>query len=162
MDRIAALRLSGPFPQTIDHATIIRSMKETLVSKRRHANEKPKINKSFRDMLETFKNQNPGRDYAIEIVCPEFTSVCPKTGQPDFGTLTIDYVPGKRCVELKSLKLYLQQFRNEGIFYEHVTNWILDDLVAVVEPRRMRLTAAFTPRGGIATTVTATHTCEVE
>jgi 7-cyano-7-deazaguanine reductase len=109
-----------------------------------------------RNTLETFENQFPNRDYTIEIVCPEFTSVCPKTGQPDFGTLKITYTPDRRCVELKSLKLYLQQFRNEGIFYEHVTNRILDDLVATVHPRRMTLTAAFTPRGGITTTVTAT------
>jgi 7-cyano-7-deazaguanine reductase len=109
----------------------------------------------FRDILETFDNQYPGREYTIEIVCPEFTSVCPKTGQPDFGTLTITYVPAVKCVELKSLKLYLQQFRNEGIFYEHVTNRILDDLMAVVQPRRMKLVAAFTARGGITTTVTA-------
>jgi 7-cyano-7-deazaguanine reductase len=111
----------------------------------------------FRARLETFENQHPGRDYTVEIVCPEFTSVCPKTGQPDFGTLTITYTPAERCVELKSLKLYLQQFRNEGIFYEHATNRILDDLVAVIRPRRMRLAAAFTPRGGITTTVTATY-----
>ena len=109
----------------------------------------------FCDVLETFDNQYPGRDYTIEIVCPEFTSVCPKTGQPDFGTLTITYVPDRKCVELKSLKLYLQQYRNEGIFYEHATNRILDDLVAVVQPRQMKLVAAFTPRGGITTTVTA-------
>jgi 7-cyano-7-deazaguanine reductase len=108
-----------------------------------------------RSLLETFENQYPYRDYTIEIVCPEFTSVCPKTGQPDFGTLAITYVPDAKCVELKSLKLYLQQFRNEGIFYEHATNRILDDLVAVVGPRRMTLSAAFTPRGGITTTVRA-------
>lgn len=111
----------------------------------------------FRDTLETFENQYPGRDYTIEIVCPEFTSVCPKTGQPDFGVLTITYVPDARCVELKSLKLYLQQFRNEGIFYEHVTNRILDDLVAVLHPRRLTLVSSFTPRGGITTKVTAIH-----
>ena len=110
-----------------------------------------------RDVLETFDNPHPDRDYTIEIVCPEFTSVCPRTGQPDFGTLTITYVPEAACVELKSLKLYLQQFRNEGIFYEDVTNRILDDLVAMLEPRKLTLTAAFTPRGGIATTVTAEH-----
>ncbi|OHB81688.1 MAG: NADPH-dependent 7-cyano-7-deazaguanine reductase QueF [Planctomycetes bacterium RBG_16_64_10] len=109
----------------------------------------------FRATLETFANQYPGRDYEIQIVCPEFTSVCPRTGQPDFGRLTITYTPAARCVELKSLKLYLQQFRNEGIFYEHVTNAILDDLVAVVQPRRMQLVAAFSARGGITTTVTA-------
>src|SRR5207247_6930861 len=99
----------------------------------------------------------PQRDYTIEIVCPEFTSLCPKTGQPDFGTLTFTYIPDRKCVELKSLKLYLQQFRNEGIFYEHATNRILDDLVAVLSPRRMQLDAAFTPRGGITTKVTARH-----
>jgi 7-cyano-7-deazaguanine reductase len=115
------------------------------------------VSAEFRAALEAFENQYPGRDYTIEIVCPEFTSVCPKTGQPDFGTLTINYTPDSRCVELKSLKLYLQQFRNEGIFYEHATNRILDDLVAVLQPRSMTLTAAFTPRGGITTTVTARH-----
>lgn len=108
----------------------------------------------FREILETFDNQYPKRDYEIRIVAPEFTSVCPKTGQPDFGTLTIVYVPDRKCVELKSLKHYLQRYRNEGIFYEHATNRILDDLVAVIEPRRLRLEASFTPRGGITTTVT--------
>ena len=114
------------------------------------------MGESFREVLETFENQYPDREYTIEIVCPEFTSVCPKTGQPDFGTLTFRYVPDRLCVELKSLKLYLQQYRNEGIFYEHATNRILDDLVAAVQPRRMTLEAAFTARGGITTTVTAT------
>ncbi len=114
----------------------------------------------FRDLLETFENQHPGRDYTIEIVCPEFTSVCPKTGQPDFGTLTFTYTPDRRCVELKSLKMYLQQFRNEGIFYENVTNRILDDLVAVLAPRSMTLVAAFTPRGGITTRVIVRHRLE--
>lgn len=114
----------------------------------------------FRETLETFDNQFPQRDYEIEIVCPEFTSVCPKTGQPDFGTLTFTYTPDAKCVELKSLKMYLQRFRNEGIFYEHVTNRILDDLVAVMEPRRMRLVADFTPRGGIHSRITATYTSE--
>ena len=111
----------------------------------------------FREILETFRNEFPERDYTIEIRCPEFTSICPKTGQPDFGVLTFTYTPDAKCVELKSLKLYLQKFRNEGIFYEHVTNRILDDLVAVVEPRRMTLVAAFTPRGGITTNVTVTY-----
>jgi 7-cyano-7-deazaguanine reductase len=111
----------------------------------------------FTATLETFENQYPEREYTIEIVCPEFTSVCPKTGQPDFGTLTITYVPARKCIELKSLKLYLQQFRNEGIFYEHATNRILDDLVGVVEPRWMQLQSSFTPRGGISTTVTAEY-----
>ena len=114
----------------------------------------------FCDVLETFENQYPGRDYTIQIVCPEFTSVCPKTGQPDFGRLTITYVPDEKCVELKSLKLYLQQFRNEGIFYENVTNRILEDLVAVLEPRRITLEAAFSARGGITTTVTASFVAE--
>jgi 7-cyano-7-deazaguanine reductase len=108
-----------------------------------------------RELLETFDNQYPDREYTIEIVCPEFTSVCPRTGQPDFGTLTFTYVPAAKCVELKSLKLYLQQFRNVGIFYEHVTNRVLDDLVAALEPRKMTLVAVFNPRGGIITTVTA-------
>jgi 7-cyano-7-deazaguanine reductase len=105
-------------------------------------------------MLETFANSYPNRDYLIEIICPEFTSVCPKTGQPDFGTLTFQYIPDYLCVELKSLKLYLQQFRNEGIFYEDVTNRILDDLVVLLQPRWIKLTASFTPRGGISTSVT--------
>ena len=108
---------------------------------------------STETMLETFENSFPHRDYLIEIVCPEFTSVCPKTGQPDFGTLTFQYVPDKLCIELKSLKLYLQQFRNQGIFYENITNRILDDLVNTIHPRRIKLTASFTPRGGISTTV---------
>ena len=108
----------------------------------------------FRDKLETFDNQFPGRDYLIEIECPEFTSVCPKTGQPDFGTLLFEYIPDTKCVELKSLKLYLQSFRNEGIFYEDITNRILDDFVSVVEPRMVTLTAEFTPRGGISSTIT--------
>ncbi len=112
---------------------------------------------SFRDILETFSNLFPERDYTIEIRCPEFTSVCPKTGQPDFGVLTFTYTPEAKCVELRSLKLYLQQFRNEGIFYEHATNRILDDLVAVLQPRRMTLESSFTARGGITTSVTATH-----
>lgn len=109
----------------------------------------------FRSQLETFENQFSDRDYRIEIVAPEFTSVCPKTGQPDYGTLTIQYIPNKLCIELKSLKLYLQSFRNEGIFYEHVTNTILDDLATVAKPRYMKLVAAFTARGGISTSVTA-------
>jgi len=109
----------------------------------------------FRKLLETFENQFPDRDYQIEIVCPEFTSVCPRTGQPDFGTLTITYTPDKKCVELKSLKFYLQSFRNQGIFYEHVTNTILEDLAAVVQPRSMKIAAAFHARGGITETVTA-------
>ena len=115
------------------------------------------MGEQFRDILETFPNQYRQRDYTIEIRCPEFTSVCPKTDQPDFGVLTFTYTPQAKCVELKSLKLYLQQFRNEGIYYEHATNRILDDLVAVLQPRRMTLVAAFTARGGITTNVTATY-----
>ena len=98
-----------------------------------------------RELLETFENPHPQRDYVIEHVAPEFTSVCPKTGQPDFGVLTFTYVAEQTCVELKSLKMYLQSFRNEGIFYEDITNRILDDLVAVIQPRRMTLVAKFTP-----------------
>ena len=109
-----------------------------------------------RDVLETFENPAPDRDYVSETICPEFTSVCPKTGQPDFGTLTITYVPDELCIELKSLKLYLQQFRNYGAFYERVTNRILDDLVAVARPRRMTLEADWTPRGGIRSKYTVT------
>ena len=106
------------------------------------------------EQLETFPNRHPGRDYVIEIVCPEFTSVCPKTGQPDFGTITYTYTPNEKCVELKALKLYLQRFRNEGIFYEHVVNRLLDDFVKACQPRRAKVVGAFTPRGGITTTVT--------
>jgi 7-cyano-7-deazaguanine reductase len=116
----------------------------------------------FRDVLETFDNAYPDRSYTIEIVCPEFTSVCPKTGQPDFGTLTFTYVPDKKCVELKSLKLYLQQFRAEGVFYEHVTNRILDDMVAILQPRQLTLAAVFTPRGGITSRVTASYSRHAE
>jgi len=119
--------------------------------------EPPRMSDNFHKLLETFENQFPSRDYTIETTCPEFTSMCPKTGQPDFGVLTLTYVPDKLCLELKSLKLYLQQFRNEGIFYEHATNRILDDLVAACQPRHMTLVAAFTPRGGISTKVTATY-----
>lgn len=111
----------------------------------------------FHGILETFENQFPQRDYTIEIVCPEFTSVCPKTGQPDFGTVTFNYTPDKLCVELKSLKMYLQCFRNEGIFYENVTNQILEDLVKVLQPRWLKVFAEFTPRGGIRTNITAIH-----
>ena len=105
------------------------------------------------DQLETFANQFPGRDYTVEIVCPEFTSLCPKTGQPDFGTITFIYTPGATCVELKSLKLYLQRYRNQGAFYETVVNRLLDDFVKACSPRRCQVVGAFTPRGGITTTV---------
>jgi 7-cyano-7-deazaguanine reductase len=109
------------------------------------------------DQLETFPNPAPGRDYTIEIVCPEFTSLCPMTGQPDFGTITFTYSPDEKCVELKSLKVYLQRFRNEGIFYEGVVNRLLDDFVAACRPRRCRVVGSFTPRGGITTSVTCVY-----
>ena len=114
-------------------------------------------NTPSRDLLETFANQFPGRDYTIEISCPEFTSVCPKTGQPDFGKLTFRYIPESSCIELKSLKLYLQSFRNEGIFYENVTNLIFDDMVEVLQPRQLTLVAHFTPRGGISSQIVISH-----
>jgi len=107
--------------------------------------------------LATFPNPKPEREYEIGFECPEFTCVCPLTGQPDFATLRIAYVPDRRCVELKSLKLYLWSFRNEGHFHEAVTNRILDDLVRVLRPRRMRVVGDFQMRGGIHTVVTATH-----
>jgi 7-cyano-7-deazaguanine reductase len=107
--------------------------------------------------LETFPNPQPGRDYTIRMRIPEFTCLCPKTGQPDFATLHLEYVPDRRCVELKSLKLYVWSFRNEGAFHEAVTNRILDDLARATQPRFMRLTAEFYVRGGIYTTVVAEH-----
>ena len=107
--------------------------------------------------LETFANPAPRRDYQIHMEIPEFTCLCPKTGQPDFATLTLDYIADKRCVELKSLKLYVWSFRDEGHFHEDVTNRILDDLASLLEPRFMRLTAKFYVRGGIFTNVVAEH-----
>jgi 7-cyano-7-deazaguanine reductase len=107
--------------------------------------------------LEVFPNPHPNREYEIEHVCPEFTSVCPITGQPDFATIRIHYVPGERCVELKSLKLYLWKFRNEGHFYEDVTNLILDDLVAVMDPIRIQVTGEFNVRGGIHSVIRASY-----
>ncbi len=107
--------------------------------------------------LETFDNPQPARDYTIRIRLPEFTCLCPKTGQPDFATLHLEYVPDAHCVELKSLKLYIWAFRDEGAFHEDVTNQILDDLVAACEPRFMRLTAEFNVRGGVYTSVVAEH-----
>jgi 7-cyano-7-deazaguanine reductase len=107
--------------------------------------------------LETFPNPTPRRDYRIHMEIPEFTCLCPKTGQPDFATLVLDYVPDRLCVELKSLKLYIWSYRNEGAFHEAVTNAILDDLAAATKPRFMRLTARFYVRGGIFTTVVAEH-----
>ena len=108
--------------------------------------------------IETFPNPRPERDFEIQILCPEFTSVCPMTGLPDFGEIRITYVPNERCVELKSLKFYMVEFRNKGIFYEHVTNQILDDLVAALLPRRMTVVGDFSVRGGIKTIVTAEYT----
>ena len=110
--------------------------------------------------LETFENPQTERDYTIRIRMPEFTCLCPKTGQPDFATLYLDYVPDKLCVELKSLKLYIWSFRDEGAFHEAVTNQMLDELVAATHPRFMRLTAEFMVRGGIYTTVVAEHRAE--
>lgn len=107
--------------------------------------------------LDTFANPAPRRDYRIHMEIPEFTCLCPKTGQPDFATLALDYVPDRLCIELKSLKLYIWSFRNEGAFHEAVTNRILDDLVKAARPRFMRLTARFYVRGGIFTTVAVEH-----
>ena len=106
-------------------------------------------------LLETFKNPFPKRDYQITIIVPEFTSLCPKTGQPDFGTITIRYVPDLLCLELKALKFYMQSYRNKGIFYESAVNQILEELAAISRPRSMTVIGQFTPRGGITTTVEA-------
>ena len=107
--------------------------------------------------LETFPNPRPERDYEIHMDCPEFTCICPRTGQPDFATIRLDYIPDKLCVELKSLKLYLWSYRNEGAFHEAVVNQILDDLVRACRPRKMTVTGDFNVRGGIHTTVTAAY-----
>lgn len=107
--------------------------------------------------LETFLNKYPKRDYLITINSPEFTSVCPKTGLPDFGTITIEYIPDKRCIELKSLKYYLLNYRNKGIFYETLVNKILDDLQKILHAKQITVTGNFTPRGGITTKVIAKH-----
>jgi len=107
--------------------------------------------------VETFPNPFPGRDYTVEMECPEFTCLCPKTGQPDFAVLHISYVPDKLCLELKSLKIYLVSYRNEGGFHEKVTNIILDDLVSACRPRKMKIVGEFNVRGGIHTTVTVEH-----
>jgi len=110
--------------------------------------------------LELFDNPNQGRDYVIATSCPEFTSVCPKTGQPDFGEIVIEYCPDKSCIELKSLKFYMQSFRNKGIFYEALTNEILDYLAGACKPRWMKVTSKFTPRGGITTQVVVEYKAE--
>ena len=107
--------------------------------------------------LETFPNKYQKRNYTITINCPEFTSVCPKTGLPDFGTIVIEYIPDRLCIELKSLKYYLLKYRNEGIFYESVINKILDDLIKVLKPKQITVTGNFTARGGISTSVIAKH-----
>lgn len=107
--------------------------------------------------LEVFDNPNPGRDYTIKIDMPEFTCLCPKTGQPDFATLELEYIPSELCIELKSLKMYIWSFRNEGAFHEAITNSMLDDFVATINPKYMKLTAIFNVRGGIYTTVVAQH-----
>ena len=111
-------------------------------------------------VIDLFENPRPGRDYTITIRVPEFTSVCPKTGQPDFGEIVIEYTPGEMCIELKSLKFYMQSYRNKGIFYERLTNDILDDLAGAAKPRFMRVTSSFTPRGGITTDVSVEYTAE--
>ena len=110
-----------------------------------------------RSLMECFDNPAVARDFRIEHVAPEFTSVCPKTGQPDFGTIVLNYVPDKLCVELKSWKFYLQSFRNEGIFYEAVTNRLLDDFVAVVRPKWARIESRWTPRGGLNSNIVVEH-----
>ena len=116
-------------------------------------NEKSKI-------LEVFNNQYPNRDYTIYHEAPEFTSLCPKTGQPDFATITVEYIPDQLCIELKSLKFYLNSYRNDGIYFESATNKILDDLVEVCQPRYMRVTAEFNVRGGISSTIEAEYSKE--
>ena len=113
-----------------------------------------------KEKVELFDNPSPDRDYMITIRCPEFTSVCPKTGQPDFGEIVIEYCPDKLCIELKSLKYYMQSYRDKGIFYEALTNEILDDLAEACKPRQMKVTSKFTPRGGITTEVAAEMTAE--
>lgn len=115
---------------------------------------------SKKEILEVFENQYPERDYLIEHIAPEFTSLCPKTGQPDFATIILKYIPDKLCVELKSLKLYFNSYRNDGVFYETLTNKILSDLVEVVQPRAMRVIAEFNVRGGISSVVTAEYSDE--
>jgi len=126
------------------------------------AAERPASSAQPAKQLATFPNPHPGRDYVIEHVCPEYTALCPITGQPDFGTIRIRYVPDQRCVELKSLKLYIWSFRDEGHFFEDVTNLILNDLVAALDPRSATVVGEFNVRGGITSTVTASHVQQVE
>jgi 7-cyano-7-deazaguanine reductase len=113
------------------------------------------------EKLELFANPHPKRDYVITIRCPEFTSVCPKTGQPDFGEIIIEYCPDKTCIELKSLKFYMQSYRNKGIFYEALTNDILDYLAGQCKPRWMNVTANFTPRGGISSQIVCQYKAKI-
>jgi len=108
-------------------------------------------------MIETFPNPNPERDFQIESACPEFTNVCPMTGQPDFATITVTYVPDELCMELKSLKLYLWSYRDKGAYHERVTNQIASDIIKALDPRRLTVTGSFNVRGGISTVVTVTH-----
>ena len=119
--------------------------------------DKLKLVNNKLSLLETFENKYPERDYTVTHIAPEFTSLCPKTGQPDFATITLEYIPDKICVELKSLKFYLNAYRNEGIFFESVTNKILDDLVEVTQPRYMKITAKFNTRGGISSVIEAEY-----
>jgi len=126
------------------------------MNKRRGA-QKTQIMPAAVPILEVFPNPNQKREYEIEIQCPEFTSVCPVTGQPDFGLIVITYAPGKLCLELKSLKFYLQQYRNQGIFYESLTSRVLDDLVAACSPRWMTVVSRWQPRGGITTAVSVRY-----
>ena len=127
------------------------------MARRAKADLRPRLVTSPSRVLATFPNPNPGRDYEIRFECPEFTCLCPMTGQPDFATIRIAYVPDRLCVELKSFKLYLWSYRNEGAFHEAVTNRILDDLVSALKPRRCEVTGDFLVRGGIHTVVVARH-----
>ena len=112
--------------------------------------------------IDSFENRFLQRDYEIEFVAPEFTSVCPMTGQPDFGTIIVTYTPEARCIELRSFKFYLQTFRNRGIFYENVVNTILDDIVASIQPRHLMVTGDFNTRGGISARITASYSADEE
>ncbi len=125
------------------------------MSARQRATRRSKTTTKRVHGLETFPNPSPGREYVIRHVAPEFTSRCPMTGQPDFGTVTVEYTPGDLCVELKSLKLYLQSFREEGIFYEALTNRMLDELVEVLKPQWLRVTTDWNPRGGMHSSIVA-------
>jgi 7-cyano-7-deazaguanine reductase len=142
-------------PPKRDLTTTARDLAEAGISRLKSLGSGPRP--AAARTLETFPNPGRERDYAIRLEIPEFTCLCPKTGQPDFATLHLEYVPDAKCVELKSLKLYIWSFRNEGKFHEAVTNEILDDLVAAVRPRYMRLTAEFLVRGGIYTSVEADY-----